>query len=338
MEKVIFYDVEDYEKDFLIRSCEGKFDYTLVSEPLNDLKPVAPEYRNAKIISCFTNSRVNEGVLRQFDELKLIALRSVGFNHIDIDYCKNKGIYVETTPNYGNMSVAEFAFGLLLDVARKITRSYLNLKMQDVDLIASVGFELYGKTIGIVGLGAIGSEMARLAKCFNMNILGYDIRENIELEKKYNVKFTTFDNLLQNSDVISLHMPLTNDNTHMFNKEAFQKMKHTAVLINTARGELIDTQALYNALNTKEIAGAGLDVLECEETLSNPQYLNDIDRLNDNHLRKTLLNNRLLTLDNAIVTPHIAYDTIEAIHRILNTTISNIEAFVDGQIQNNVYD
>lgn len=336
MEKIIFYDVEDYERDFLVRACEGKYDYELVSEPLNDLKPVTKDFSDAKIISCFTNSRVTKEVLLQFPRLGLIALRSVGYNHIDIEYCREHNIAVETTPNYGNNSVAEFAIGLLLDVSRKITRSYINLKNQEVNPIASLGFELCGKTIGIVGLGKIGSEMARLAKGFNMKILGYDIVENIELEKKYDVEFTTFENLIENSDVISLHAPLSAENTHLFNKNVFEKMKNTAVLINTARGELIDTQALYNALSTKEIAGAGLDVLECEETLSNPDYLDDIDRLNDNYLKKTLLNNRILNLDNAIVTPHIAYDTIEAIHRILETTMQNISAFTEGKIQNNV--
>ncbi len=336
MEKIIFFDVEDYEREFLQKNCEGKYNYIFVSEPLNDLKPVPEEYSDVRIISCFTNSRVNKEVLAQFPRLKLIALRSVGFNHVDISYCKEHGIAVETTPNYGNDSVAEFAIGLLLDVARKITRSYINLKNQEVNPIASVGFELAGKTMGIVGLGKIGSEMARLAKGFDMKILGYDIKENIELEEKYGVEYTTFHNLLEKSDVISLHSPLTAENLHLFNKETFKKMKNNAILINTARGELIETQALYNALAAKEIAGAGLDVLECEETLSNPDYLDDIDRLNDNYLRKTLLNNRILNLDNAIVTPHIAYDTTEAIHRILNTTMENIAAFINGKIQNNI--
>lgn len=337
MEKIIFFDVENYERDFLKKACEGKYDYTLVEESLNELKSLPDEYKDAKIISVFTNSRVNNKVLEQFNNLQLIALRSVGFNHIDIDYCKEHNIYVETTPNYGNKSVAEFAMGLLLDVSRKITHSYINLKNQEVDLQSSVGFELYDKTIGIVGLGAIGSEMAKLSYGFGMKILGYDLKENEEVKQKYGVRYTDFETLVRESDVISLHMPSTKDNSHMFNKETFEKMKNTSVLINTARGELVETQALYNALNTKEIAGAGLDVLECEETLSNPTYLDDIDRLNDNYLKKTLLNNRLLTLPNAVVTPHIAYDTIEAIHRILNTTMENIAAFIDGHIQNNVY-
>ena len=126
MEKIIFFDVEDYEREFLLNNCQGSYDYVFVEEPLNNLKPLPDEYLDAGIISCFTNSRLSEDVLSQFRELKLIALRSVGFNHVDIEFCKKHGIAVETTPNYGNNSVAEFAVGLLLDVARKISRSYIS--------------------------------------------------------------------------------------------------------------------------------------------------------------------------------------------------------------------
>lgn len=336
MLKIIFFDVEDYETDVLKQACEGKYDYKLINSPLNDMTDFSENILKADVISCFTTSRVTGNILKKFSNLKLIALRSVGFNHIDIDYCKENDIAVETTPNYGNKSVAEFAFGLMIDVSRKITRAYNDLVQEVVNPHLSMGFELGGKTIGIIGLGAIGSEMARLAHGFDMNILGFDIRENVELEEKYGVKYTNFDSLLENSDVISLHAPLTKENHHLFNEESIKKMKPSAVLINTARGELVDSQALYNALSSGAIGGAGLDVLEFEESLSNPDYLVDIDRLSNNSLKKTILNTRLLKLENVIITPHMAYDTIEAVTRILNTTIENINAFSEGRIQNNV--
>ena len=336
MLKIIFFDVEDYETDVLKQACEGKYDYKLINSPLNDMTDFSENILKADVISCFTTSRVTGNILKKFSNLKLIALRSVGFNHIDIDYCKENDIAVETTANYGNKSVAEFAFGLMIDVSRKITRAYNDLVQEVVNPHLSMGFELGGKTIGIIGLGAIGSEMARLAHGFDMNILGFDIRENVELEEKYGVKYTNFDSLLENSDVISLHAPLTKENHHLFNEESIKKMKPSAVLINTARGELVDSQALYNALSSGAICGAGLDVLEFEESLSNPDYLVDIDRLSNNSLKKTILNTRLLKLENVIITPHMAYDTIEAVTRILNTTIENINAFSEGRIQNNV--
>lgn len=337
MKKIIFFDAADYEIDYLKNACEGHFDYEFVSDTLNDLFSPSESEKQAEIISCFTTSRISRELIEKFPNLKLIALRSVGFNHIDIEYCKEHGIYVENTPNYGNMTVAEFAFALLLNVTRKITPAYNDLKNSIIDTDHTIGIELFSKTIGIVGLGAIGTEMARLSHGFGLNILGLDLREKDELKEKYNVQYVDFETLLKNSDFISLHTPLTKDNYHMFDNAAFEKMKNCAVLINTARGELIDTQALYNALTEKKISGAGLDVLESEETLTNPDYLVDIGRMNVQSLQKTILNNSLMKLENVIVTPHIAYDSKEAIERILSTTISNILAFNNGQIQNNVY-
>ena len=337
MKKIIFFDVQDYEVEFLKSACSEKFEFELVKEPLNDLYDLTESQKDTEIISCFTTSRVTKDVLEKFSNLKLIALRSVGFNHIDTDFCKAHGIYVENTPNYGNMTVAEFAMALLFDVTRKVTNSYNDLQKSVVNPHKTIGVEIFGKTIGIVGLGAIGAEMARISHGVGMKILGFDIKEREDLKEKYNVQYTDFETLVKNSDFISLHSPLTKDNYHLFNKEVFEMMKPSAFIINTARGELIDTQALYNALTDKKIAGAGLDVLESEETLTDPDYLVDIGRMTTQSLQKTVLNNRLLQLDNVIVTPHIAYDTHEAINRILNTAIENILAFEDGKIQNNVY-
>lgn len=337
MNKIIFFDIQDYEKDCIRDFVEGKYDYSFVEAPLNNLYTPNDFEKNAEIISCFTTSRVTREVIDKFPNLKLIALRSVGFNHIDIEYAKEKGIAVENTPNYGNKTVAEFAFALLLDAARKVTRSYLDLKQSLINPMNTIGEELFDKTIGIVGLGAIGSEMARLAHGFGLKILGYDLYPKKELEQLYSVKYTDFDFLVQNSDIISLHSPLTKDNYHMFNEEVFNKMKPNSILINTARGELVDTQALYNALVNRKICAAGLDVLESEETLVDPDYLVDIGRMTTQSLQKTVLNNSILKLENVIVTPHIAYDSYEAINRILTTMMKNINSFIEGKIENNVW-
>lgn len=337
MKKIIFFDTADYEIEYLKQACYERFEYEFVKDPLNDLYQLTEEQKKAEIISCFTTSRVSKDVIEKFNDLKLIALRSVGYNHVDIEYCKEHGIYVENTPNYGNMTVAEFAFALLLDVTRRVTLAYNDLKNAVVNPQNTIGTELFGKTIGIVGLGAIGSQMARLSHGFGLNILGYDLYHKEELKEKYKVQYTDFETLIDQSDFISLHTPLTKENYHMFNAEVFDKMKNTAILINTARGELVDTQALYNALVDKKICAAGLDVLESEETLTDPDYLVDIGRMNVHSLQRTVLNNSLLRLNNAIVTPHIAYDSTEAINRILSTTVSNILEFDEGIIQNNVY-
>ena len=336
MTKIVYFDVEQDEYSYLKSENEGKYDYFLTDQSLNSMDNIPQEYKNAKIISCFTTSRVGKEVLENFTELKLIALRSVGFNHIDINYCNEHDITVVNSPNYGNKSVAEFAFGLMLDVCRKITLSYLDYKDLKTNAQKYTGRELGGKTVGIVGLGAIGAEFARLAHGFDMNILGFDIKENETLKEQYMVEYTDFDTLLEKADFISLHSPLTESNRHLFNETNFKKMKNSAILINTARGEIVETQALYNALINKEIAGAGLDVLESEETISDTDYLSDISRLNNSTLKETILNSRLQQLDNVIITPHIAYNTAEAIYRILETTMRNINAFEKGIIQNKV--
>jgi len=336
MRKIIYFDVQDDEKEFFHLHNKGKYEYYLLEDSLTHLTPLEDNFLDAQIISVFTTSRISKAVLKQFQKLELIVLRSVGYNHVDMDYCNERGIVVENCPNYGNKSVAEFAMALLLNVCRKITTANAVYKELGVDTQLLVGQELAGKTMGIVGLGAIGAEFARLAFGFDMKILGYDLFRNEKLVKDYLVSYVDFDTILTNSDFISIHAPLTNDSRHMFDADAFKKMKNSAILINTARGEHIDTQALYNALHSKEIAGAGLDVLESEETISDTDYLVDISRLNEKTLIQTVLNTRLQQLQNVIITPHIAYNTTEAIHRILTTTMSNINLFVDGIVQHNV--
>ncbi len=334
--KIVYFDAADYEEQFLKEQNEKKYTYYLENSALNDLAPVKEEYKDADIISVFTTSRVNRKVLEQFKNLKLIALRSVGFNHIDIDYCREHGIRVVNSPNYGNITVAEFALALLLDVCRKVTVSYLEYKNSRVSPNNLIGTELFGKTTGIVGLGAIGSEFARIVHGLGMNIIAFDKFENEEMKQKYGVVYTDFDTLLEKSDFISIHAPLTKDNYHMFDEKSFEKMKKSAIIINTGRGELIDTQALFNALVNKKIAGAGLDVLENEETMTDFDYMIGINRLDKLTLEQTIINSRLFQLDNVIITPHTAFNSEEAIQRILKTTMSNIEVFISGGSQNDV--
>ena len=332
--KVVFFDVEHYEEEYLHKQSGGR--YILVKDALNDLSPLNPEYADADVISVFTTSRVNAKVLKQFKNLKLIALRSVGFNHVDMQYCRENHIVVENSPNYGNQSVAEFALALLMDVLRKVTMSYLGYKDAKVHPSCLMGLELYGKTMGIVGLGAIGSTFAKISHGLGMKILGYDKNEKENLKRDLNVVYTDFDTLVRKSDFISIHAPLTQENYHMFDEDSFEKMKNSAILINTGRGELIDTSALFNALVNKKILGAGLDVLENEQTITDVDYMLGINRLDKLALEQTIINSRLFQLDNVILTPHIAYNTKEAVERILSTTVNNIKQFGVGIVQNYV--
>lgn len=335
--KVVYFDVANYEYDYIKKSNENKFEYLITNESLNELIPLKQEYKDAEIISVFTTSKITKNVLKQFKNLKLITSRSVGFNHIDIDFCKTNGIIVENSPNYGNQSVAEFALALLMDVVRKVTFSYQEYKNANVTPDCFMGMELNGKTMGIIGLGAIGSTFAKISHGLGMKILGFDKIEKKELAKNYNIHFTDFETLLKESDFISLHTPLNKNNYHFFNEKCFNMMKKTAILINTGRGELIDSVALFNALINKKILGAGLDVLENEQTMSDFNYSLGINRLDKSTLKQTVINSKLFQLNNVIITPHIAYNTQEAIDRILVTTMENINNFCAGKIQNEVF-
>lgn len=335
MTNIIFFDVRENEVEQIEGFCKD-YSCKLIAESLNENTEITQEMADAEVISVFTLSRVDENVLRKFPNLKLIALRCVGFNHIDIDYCKANNIVVLNSAGYGNNTVAEFAFGLIFDVSRKISRAYLNLKNEHLDRDVYTGFELNGKNIGIVGTGAIGAEVARIAKAFGMNVLAYDIYPKQELSEKYGVEYVELDDLIKNSDVISLHAPLTESNFHLINEEKINLMKKNAVIINTARGELIDSKALYEALSKEKIFGAGLDVLEAENALIQPDKIVDFDYLSNDYIKQTLINERLLKLHNVVMTPHIAYNSKEASERILSITAQNIKSFFEGEIQNSV--
>ncbi|MDD3436165.1 MAG: NAD(P)-dependent oxidoreductase [Candidatus Gastranaerophilales bacterium] len=344
--KIVFFDVRENEAEVLKKCCTVREEYRskcgkechcqLLPEPLDEKTVLTDDMKQADIISCFTFSRINADILKQFLNLKLIALRCVGFNHIDIDYCKEHNIAVVNSLGYGNVTVAEFAFGLMLDVMRKISRSYINLKNEYPEADSYTGFELKDKNIGIIGTGAIGAEAVRIAKGFGMNVLAYDLYPKEELVQKYDVKYLSLNELLKSADIISLHAPLTKDNFHMINKEKINLMKPTVIIINTARGELIDSKALYEALLENRIFGAGLDVLEAENILTRSDTKLDFDYLTGDYIRQTLINERLLKLHNVVITPHIAYNTYEAQERILNITLDNISSFFAGKIINSV--
>ncbi len=327
--RIIFFDIKDNEENFFEKYKIHDWEQVYNEDSLTKFSKLTPEDKQAEVISVFTTSRIDAEVLAHFSHLRLIAARSVGFSHIDLDYCKKHNIEVLNAPHYGDNTVAEFTFGLMLDVARHITRAYYDVRSDNINLDHYRGTELYNKTLGIIGLGAIGGEVARIARGFHMNVLAYDIYENDEFKAKYSVKYTTLDEIAEKSDVITIHAPSTKDNYHLIGKEFFSKMKSSAYLVNTARGEIVDTEALYNALVNKKILGAGLDVLEYEEILhEQDEYISKINNIDAETLRKNFINNNLLKLKNVVVTPHIAFNTKEAVNRTLEITHANISKFI----------
>lgn len=336
--KTVFFDAKESEQEFLEKNKFGECEFVYIQNPLSkDFEKDIESVKNAEIISIFTSSKVTAELLEKFPKLKLVTTRSTGFNNVDLDYCSRKGIPVTNVPAYGETTVAEYAFALLLNVIRKVTIAYDDLKKGEINLEKYRGNDLQGKTIGIIGTGSIGCYAAKIAYGFGMKILSYDPFPKENLRKKLDAKYVELDELYGNSDIISIHAPSRKENFHMINDKAFSEMKDGVIIINTARGEIVDTNALYKALVSGKVAGAGLDVLECEEILADESlFLKKIDCVKKECLEKTLINHKLLDMPNVIVTPHVAFSTEEAINRILQTTVDNINAYIKGTLINKV--
>jgi D-lactate dehydrogenase len=288
------------------------------------------QYKDSDIISVFINSKVTKELIGSMPNLKYIITRSTGFEHIDMGTCKDKGIKVSNVPLYGENTVAEHTFALILCLSRNIHKTYIRTINNNFSLSNLRGFDLKGKTLGVIGAGKIGLHLIRMAKGFGMNVLAFDINKNDFLGEVLDFKYTSIEDILKNADVISLHAPLNKATYHLINKDNIHQIKKGAILINTSRGSLIETAALIEALNEGILAGAGLDVFEGEEYI-----LEEGCRLNDEYTEdvKRLINQNcsLPRRENVVITPHNAFNSIEAVERIFNTTIDNVMAFVNGK-------
>ena len=288
----------------------------------------------AEALCIFIDSHVAEAELARFPALRLIATRSTGFDHIDLAAAKARGITIVTVPSYGENTVAEFAFALLLTLSRRIPEAQALVKSGTFSPAGLRGFDLEGKTMGIIGCGHIGMHMIRMANGFGMNVLGFDMHPSDELAQKYDFGYASLDELLAQSDVISIHVPYNPHTHHLINKENIGTIKKGAYLINTARGAVVETEALVAALGNGTLAGAGLDVLEEEGDLNDEMQLLTAPHPNEEELKVTLANNYLIDHPRVVVTPHAAFNTTEAITRILDTTIGNIRSFENGSPTN----
>ncbi|MCC6404980.1 MAG: hydroxyacid dehydrogenase [Candidatus Yanofskybacteria bacterium] len=288
----------------------------------------AATYRDADIISVFVNSQVTKEVIDLLPNLKLIATRSMGYDHIDTAYAKTKGIRVCNVTTYAAHPVAEFTFALMLAVARKIYPAYDQLREGTSYNIRDLqGITLSGKTLGVLGTGRIGKTVCGIARGFGMNITVFDAMPDVELAASTPLTYASLDEVLSAADIITIHMPYTPDTHHIVNAAAFARMKKGVILINTARGELVDTHALVAAITAGTVAGAGLDVLEGERALkdettalSNEQRGTDYRILAANHF--------LIDHPAVLVTPHIAFSTDEALREISRVTALSISNFI----------
>jgi len=319
--KITFFDTLPHEEIYLKSHMPDGIEAFFVSTSLHSAANVPEESYNSDAVSVFTPSVLNREILQNFSNLKFILLRSVGFSNVDMLYTKERGIHVFNAPNYGDYTVAEYVFASLLALVRQIPQSNNALRMGNILLDKYMGVELYSKTMGVVGTGAIGSKVVKIAKGFSMNVIAYDIVKNVDVE------YVSLDELCSRADIISINTPLNADTVRMFDRNRINSLKKGAILINTARGEIVDTDALYDAIVNKRVAYAALDVMECEDLLwQKPSSALSFDGIKDTCLKNFLIANRLLKMDNVLVTPHTAYDTREATKRILEITVENINS------------
>lgn len=263
----------------------------------------------------------------------MIATRSTGFDHIDLGACKERGILVSNVPIYGEVTVAEHTFALILSLSRMIHDSYERTRQGDFTCEGVRGFDLSGKVLGVLGTGRIGTKVIEIGKGFRMQMLAYDKFPNTNLADALGFEYVDWRDLLQRSDVVSLHLPLNDETFHLINKDTISTRKRGSVIVNTARGGLIDSQALTDALIKGQLRGAGLDVLE-EEALIREEAQLLLDNVPRERLATMLRAHILLRLKNVIITPHCAFNSKESLERLVNGTIENIKAFEKGRPTN----
>ncbi|NTU46481.1 hydroxyacid dehydrogenase [Candidatus Roizmanbacteria bacterium] len=326
---IYFFDVQDWEKELITT------DYSDAKQVGEAIRPEnAQEFQDAEVISCFIYSTLNREALEKLPNLKLIATRSTGFDHIDLDYCKAHSIVISNVPEYGSNTVAEHAFALLLNLTRKIYQSVNQCKGLSFQHTELCGIDLEGRTMGIVGMGKIGQHAARIAHGFGMKVLAFNRSQDPQTAIDLNFQYVDLDTLIQNSDVVSLHLPYLAETKHIINQENIRKFKKGSYLINTARGGLVDTEAILIGLQEDILDGVGLDVLEEEKELGEEvsiltkTYQENID------FKTLVCNHFLINHPKVLITPHNAFNSKEALLRIETTTFGNIKNFLSSNPSN----
>ncbi|KAA0248544.1 MAG: hydroxyacid dehydrogenase, partial [Chlorobiota bacterium] len=314
--KIAFFEIEGEEKKYIKRRFDKNYILEFHKEPLTAANRDLA--KDADVVSVFIYSKLTEAVMSSLPKLKLIATRSTGFNHINLDAAQKRGVSVCNVPYYGENTVAEHTFALILALSRNLHRAYVRSIQGNFSLEGLRGFDLKDKTIGIIGAGSIGTHVIKMAKGFGMNIVVFDPMQNHILEEILEFKYVSLDELLSTSDIISLHCPY-NENTHyLINMDNIGKVKKGALFINTARAGLIEPSALYHAIDAGIFSGAGLDVFEGEDLAAEENQMLS-KNVSPAEMEALLKRNILLRKENVIITPHIAFDSTEAVERILDT-------------------
>jgi len=334
MALIYFYDATELDRVQLstgLSDTDHHWEFVEESISLENINP------DVEVISVFVTSQVTSEIIEKLPKLRLIACRSTGFNNVDLKSADERGITVLNVPTYGEQTVAEYAFAMLMALTRKLPEA---VQAFDTDVEADnlTGIDIFGKTFGVIGTGHIGQHAIKIARGFDMNVIAYDPFPKQELAKELGYTYVELDELITQSDVITLHAPYLPENHHLINEQRLNAMKSSVIIINTARGELIDTKALANALSNGTIAGAALDVVEGEKLmhLEEEVALLRSAQLPEDMLQYSIELLALHKMPNVLITPHNAFNTIEAIQRINATTCQNIINYWYGDLSNQV--
>jgi D-lactate dehydrogenase len=317
--RTLVYSIHGFDKPFFEKLEQNKHEFVFTEKQLNTTTTNLA--KGFEAIALFTSDKASAEVLEQLSDLgiKYITLRSVGYDHVDLAKAKQLGIKVANVPSYSPYAIAEHVVALLMALNRKIIKSQEQMQQNDFRLDNLIGFDLHGKTIGIIGTGKIGAAFANIMLGFGCKLVAYDIIQNKKLIKETNIVYTSLENICKGSDVISVNCPLNDATKYMFNKSVFDLMKKGVIFINTARGGIVNTKDLIEAIENGTIAGAGLDVYENENTIF---FQNHKGTKIEDELFNKLRNN-----PKVLVTGHQAFLTKEALQGISNTTVANLKAW-----------
>ena len=331
--KMLMFDFRNSEEKFFQEHNFESFDIAFIEESLNEdtvNNLTQEQLEQTTVISVFINSEVTQEVIDKFKNLRIISTRSTGIDHINHRICVEKNIDLVNVGSYGAKSVAQYTIGLMISLIRKIIPASRYVLNKEFSCQSFVGRDISKLTMGVVGTGSIGAAVCKLAQSMGMKVLAYDLVQKQELLNEIEMEYVSLETLIKQSDVISLHVPFTGENKHMFSEKEFRMMKSTAYIINTSRGEILDTTALYDAVISGNIAGAGLDVVSCESySFKCNQFAR---RLGEDMtcMKEAELVPKLAEMPNVIITPHIAYETQDAIDYLLEMTFKGILDCIKG--------
>ena len=321
--RIAFFDAKSYDiESFNAVNKDYNFDIRYYQERLSI--STVPLAKGADVVCIFVNAECDAKVIDELvnNGVKLVALRCAGFNNVDLKAAEGR-IRVTRVPAYSPHAVAEYAVSLMLSLNRKIYRAVNRTREGNFTLHGLLGFDMYGKTAGIIGMGRTAKELIKILHGFGMNVMAYDLYPDHEFAKQYDVKVVGLDELYTHSDIISLHCPLTPDTKFLINKDSIAKMKKGVMIINTGRGKLIHTEDLIEGLRSKQVGSAGLDVYEEERDYF---YEDRSDKMIDDDVLA-----RLLMVPNVVLTSHQAFFTAEALHNIAISTLNSVKEFADGK-------